>query len=153
MTLMSLNIAEIIFLILLIIFLGALFVWLPFVILKEAVLAAVGRPLGSGWMRTDAEIRTKEAPKEMQERAFAPIPPLRYAAYEIDGTEYAIPLRGSRGKDKESLLLYVRRDDPKSVWEPKFENRFAALIGALMILAFWAGLVYGGIVIARMIRG
>lgn len=153
MTLMSLNIAEIIFLILLIIFLGVLFVWLPAMLVKEAFLTVIGRPLGSGWMRTDAEIRTKEAPKEMQERAFAPIPPLRYAAYEIDGTEYAIPLRGSRGKDKESLLLYVRRDDPKIVWEPKFENRFAALIGILMILAFWAGLVYGGIVIARMIRG
>lgn len=153
MTLMSLNILGIIFLILLIIFLGVLFVWLPAMLVKEAFLTVIGRPLGSGWMRTDAEIRTKEAPKEMQERAFAPIPPLRYAAYEIDGTEYATPLRGSRGKDKESLLLYVRRDDPKIVWEPKFENRFAALIGILMILAFWAGLVYGGIVIARMIRG
>ena len=65
MPLMKLNVGEIIFLIFLSIFLGALFVWLPFVILKEAVMTVIGRPLGFGWMRTEAEIRTKEAPKEM----------------------------------------------------------------------------------------
>lgn len=99
MTLMSLNIAEIIFLIILSVFLGMLFIWIPFVILKESVLAMIGRPLGFGWMRVNADVRTKEAPQEIQERAFGKIPPLRYAVYEIDGTEYASPLRGSRGTE------------------------------------------------------
>ncbi|MBR3419820.1 MAG: hypothetical protein IKG82_14125 [Oscillospiraceae bacterium] len=151
MTLMSLNIAEIIFLIFLCIFLGALFVWIPLMILKESFQTLIGRPFGFGWARTDAEIRTKEVPQELKERAFGNIPPLRYAVYEIDGTEYTAPLRGCKGKDR--CRLYVRRENPEQVWEPKAENRFAALIGILMILAFWAGLVYGGIVIARMIRG
>ena len=148
---MHLNIAEIIFLILLGGFLFVLFVWLPFMILKESVQTLIGRPVGFGWKRANAEVRTAEVPKEIQEQAFAPVPPVSYAVFEEDGTEHRTPLPGYHGSSR--FILYVRRDNPDNVWHPKYENRFAALIGALIILAFWAGLVYGGIVIARMIRG
>ena len=151
MPLMSLNIAEIIFLIFLSIFLGALFVWIPFMILKEAVQTLIGRPLGFGWKRVDAEIHSAEAPEEIQKRASAPIPPVRVAVHEADGTEHKTLLPGYfKSAD---CRLYVRRNDPGTVWIPKYENRFAALIGAVLILSFWAGLVYGGFVIAQMIHG
>ena len=147
------------------VFLFWLFVVIPFMILREAIRTIIGRPFGSGWMRVDAEICTMDVPQEIREQMIraTELPQeiqaqmnrklpasIRYAVYEIDGMEHRVPVNSFKGR--QHCRLYVRQDAPDTIWDPKFENRTAAVIGALIILLFWAGLVWSGICIYKMIR-
>ena len=146
---MHLNIAEIIFLILLACFLIPLMVWLPAMILKEAIRALIGRPFGPGWVRVEAEIRPVGIPQEIRERVSGPITEIHQAVYETYGAEHTVPIFDYRGGSH--CRLYVRQDEPEIIWRSKYDSRFTALVGALCVLALWAGLIWGGIAIARKI--
>ena len=144
-----------------------MFFLFPLLILKQAVVTLINRPLGSGWIRRNAEIRTLEMSPEFQQQMQQenqqemqqqlqtvlgrPLSELRYAEYcDEDGTEHRVPVQSFKGR--QHAKIYVRQDHPEMIWDPKFENRFAALIGILLILLFWTGLVFAGIYIVRMIR-
>ncbi len=147
---MHLNIAEIIFFILLACVLVPLMVWLPAKILKESLLSLIGRPLGPGWVRVEAEIRPVGTSQEIRERLSGAFPEMYEAVYETDGAEHTAPLFDYCG-GRCRCRLYVKQENPETVWRSKSDSRLTALIGVLLILAFWAGLIWGCIAVARRI--
>ncbi|MBR4200885.1 MAG: hypothetical protein IKQ91_06360 [Oscillospiraceae bacterium] len=148
---MELNLAEILFFIPFACFLFVLYVYIPWMILHPAVSTLIGRPLGFGWKRVDAEICAGEPEDAGKARVLPKASVLRFAEFETNGEKYKIPLFGEGAEG--ACRLYVKQKKPQEVWQPKYESKLTALAGAFLILALWAGLVFAGIYIAQAIRG
>ena len=146
---MGIVIYRAIILIPLLIFLVGIFIWIPWMLLRGALQTLIGRPVGFGWQRIEAEVRAAELPDNLPETQMK-LPAFHYAVYEVDGEEYKTPL--SLRHPIESIRLYVKTDDPQVTWQPQYPDRLTALVGFLFIAGLWGGLIYAGFVIADMIR-
>jgi len=138
--------------ILLVSFLGALMVMIPAYLLGGALQSLIGRPIGPGWMRVKAKVTgidTEGLPQNLVQMKLQ-MPDFQVAVYEADGQEYRTALTGKHTKD--SCTLYVKRSDPKKVWQPKYPDTLTALVGAVFVLGLWAGLIYAGIRIFGAVR-
>ena len=143
-------IGRIVILIPIAVFLAGIFIWIPWVFVKNALSTLVGRPLGFGWQRVDAEIRTAEAKDSAKALVIPKSLVFQYAVYEVGGNEYKTPL--TRQIKEEQCMIYVRRKNPQEVWEQKYPDKMTALVGILLIIGIWAGLVLSGIYIVRMMK-
>lgn len=148
---MGMTIYRLIILIPLFLFLGGIFIWIPWIFLRGALQSLIGRPAGFGWIRVDADVVDVEVPEEKLQRPVRKLPHYQYAVYEIDGEEHKMPL--PQGSKVSKCKIYVKKDNPQVTWMPSYPDRFTALIGFLFIIGLWAGLIYAGFYIADMIRG
>ena len=130
-----------------------LYIYIPWMILHPAVSVLIGRPLGFGWTRVDAEVSAGEPADAAKARVLPNASVLHFASFEMNGEEYKVPIFGPDAVHSEgSCRMYVKRKNPKEIWIPKYQNKLTAVIGALMILALWAGLILAGIYIVRAIK-
>ncbi|MBR6107935.1 MAG: hypothetical protein IKQ39_07985 [Oscillospiraceae bacterium] len=133
------------------IFLFALMVVIPAYLLRGALQTLIGRPLGIGWMRVEGRVTEKDSSELTQVIGGLKIhlPDFQVAVYEVDGQEYRTALANKHKKD--SCTLYVRKSNPTEVWQPKYPDVLTALVGTVLVLGLWAGLIYAGIRIIGII--